>query len=58
MKIPHPNGEVHFAKGPQNVGSDEDRLKAILREHGWPGEEYRKGDCMKKVGEFYKNIGN
>lgn len=55
--IPHPNGEVHFAKDPRNVGSDEDRLKAIFREHGWPSEEYRKEDCIKKVSEFYKNTG-
>jgi len=35
---------------------DMDRLKGIFRAYGWPSENYRKEECMKKVKEAWDEI--
>ncbi len=49
--MPHPNGEVNFAKR-EDADEDDEKLRAIFKEHGWPGEGYRKEECLKKVKAF------
>jgi hypothetical protein len=50
--VPYPNGEVHFAGGSKGAEDwEDDEVRAIYRKHGWPGEGYRKEECLKDVEE-------
>lgn len=41
------------SKGAKNW--EDDGRRAFYIKHGWPGEEYRKEECMKEVDEHRVN---
>jgi hypothetical protein len=39
----------------RTIWSIHDELKEVYLAHGWPGENYKKEECLEKVAEVWEN---